>query len=220
MAYAVKKGDTPPELKNLRITFVNLDSGSVKIVGQIFSGYNNVESVKADVSKLLKTRKFDCVVSPANSFGIMDGGIDAPLSQFFPQVMYNVWRYIDSNYHGEQPVGTCLLVPTGNDVLGRPGTLLAHSPTMRVPKDVKNTENAYYAFKAILCSVMNHNRNPKNRPIKNLLTTTFCTGSGDMPLIQSVNQMKLAYDHMNSAPPKHDWMNAHERDREIELSTL
>ena len=57
---------------------------------------------------------FDCLVSPANSLALMDGGIDAAIIEHFgvaleERVQREIWRV----YRGEQPVGTCLMVPTG-----------------------------------------------------------------------------------------------------------
>lgn len=46
---------------------------------QYFKNEINVE-VKQCLFQEIK--KFDCIVSPANSFGIMDGGFDAVLSNF------------------------------------------------------------------------------------------------------------------------------------------
>ncbi|MEH2072692.1 MAG: hypothetical protein V7K47_31845 [Nostoc sp.] len=50
---------------------------------------------------------FDCLVSPANSFGMMDGGIDAAIIRFFGRsLMAKVQQQIIEDYLGEQPVGT------------------------------------------------------------------------------------------------------------------
>ena len=76
---------------------------------------------------------FDCLVSPANSFGLMSGGIDGAITAFFgdaleDRVQDEIWRV----YRGEQPVGSCLVVPTEDARC----PWLAHCPTMRTPLDV------------------------------------------------------------------------------------
>jgi O-acetyl-ADP-ribose deacetylase (regulator of RNase III) len=58
---------------------------------------------------------FDCIVTAANSFGLMDAGIDRAVMKFFgEQVMHTVQKKILEDYLGEQPVGTCLLIPTNH----------------------------------------------------------------------------------------------------------
>src|ERR1051326_667927 len=59
--------------------------------------------------------EFDCLVSPANSFGLMDGGMDATITAFFGEALQErVQQRILDEYLGEQPVGTSLIVETGH----------------------------------------------------------------------------------------------------------
>ena len=59
--------------------------------------------------------EFDCLVSPANSFGMMDGGMDAAITKFFGiSLEYRVKEKILQNYLGEQPVGTSFIIETGH----------------------------------------------------------------------------------------------------------
>ncbi len=72
---------------------------------------------------------FDCLVSPANSFGLMDGGMDAAIVRFLgSQVQERVQERILTEYLGEQPVGTSFIVETGHPK----HPFLAHTPTMRL----------------------------------------------------------------------------------------
>ena len=41
-----------------------------------FSGTPEVSVVCEDLNRFQQTHKVDCVVSPANSYGLMDGGFD------------------------------------------------------------------------------------------------------------------------------------------------
>jgi O-acetyl-ADP-ribose deacetylase (regulator of RNase III) len=67
-----------------------------------------VEIVNGVFESLLE---FDCLVSPANSFGLMDGGTDAAIVRFFgEELMERVQKRILAEYLGEQPVGTSMLV--------------------------------------------------------------------------------------------------------------
>jgi O-acetyl-ADP-ribose deacetylase (regulator of RNase III) len=58
---------------------------------------------------------FDCMVSAANSFGLMDGGIDAAIIRFFGHhLMLNIQQHILKEYLGEQPVGSSFIIGTGH----------------------------------------------------------------------------------------------------------
>lgn len=73
---------------------------------------------------------FDCMVSAANSFGLMDGGVDLAITNFFGAALQTrVQQVILARYNGEQPVGTSFIVETGHPA----HPFLAHTPTMRVP---------------------------------------------------------------------------------------
>ncbi|MDY7023038.1 MAG: macro domain-containing protein, partial [Cyanobacteriota bacterium] len=86
--------------------------------------------------------EYDCLVSPANSFGLMDGGIDAAIIQYFSKaLMIRVQDKILAEYLGEQSVGTCLIVETQHPK----HPFLAHTPTMRVPMSINGTDIPYVA---------------------------------------------------------------------------
>src|SRR5215469_7672042 len=75
-----------------------------------FDGLPNVEVVNNRFESL---EEFDCIVSPANSFGLMDGGVDRAIISFFGiELMDRVQAMIVEDFFGEQPVGTSVLVET------------------------------------------------------------------------------------------------------------
>lgn len=58
---------------------------------------------------------FDCMVSAANSFGLMDGGVDAAITAFYgKQLMSRVQQHIVNEYLGEQPVGSAFIIGSGD----------------------------------------------------------------------------------------------------------
>jgi O-acetyl-ADP-ribose deacetylase (regulator of RNase III) len=88
----------------------------------------------------------DAVVSPANSFGFMDGGIDAIYRDHFgPAIQDNVRKAILEQHHGELLVGDALMVETGDERIPR----LICAPTMRVPMRLGETVNPYLAARAV-----------------------------------------------------------------------
>ena len=88
----------------------------------------------------------DAVVSPANSYGFMDGGIDALyLDHFGVEIQLRVRRQIYDQHGGELLVGTADIVETGDDRI----PFLIAAPTMRVPMVLQNSPNAYLAARAV-----------------------------------------------------------------------
>jgi O-acetyl-ADP-ribose deacetylase (regulator of RNase III) len=89
----------------------------------------------------------DAVVSPANSFGFMDGGIDLLYSDRLGwQVQERLQALIRSKHHGELLVGQAEIVETDCEAI----PYLIAAPTMRVPMVLKETVNPYLAARAVL----------------------------------------------------------------------
>jgi O-acetyl-ADP-ribose deacetylase (regulator of RNase III) len=89
----------------------------------------------------------DAVVSPANSFGFMDGGIDAVYMRHFGvEIQNRVRRQIFEHHHGELLVGHADIVETAD----RKIPFLICAPTMRVPMKLVDTVNPYLAARAVL----------------------------------------------------------------------
>lgn len=200
---------------DIKISFVSLNQDIINAVREFFPNhiYPNIEPIYGNISQC---KHHDCIVSPANSFGHMDGGIDQTLSYMLMQnydenyISSKIRHIIATNYSGEQPVGTCILIPTDNTKF----PFLAHAPTMTVPTNVVRTLNAYYAFKSVLESIKSYNNTEGVVPIKSILTTTFCTGCGEMSLKHSLIQMKKAYDVVcDPIPPT--WTSAHNHNIEL-----
>jgi O-acetyl-ADP-ribose deacetylase (regulator of RNase III) len=92
----------------------------------------------------------DAVVSPANSFGFMDGGIDLLYSRYFGwEVQKRLQSLIKQRHHGELLVGAAEIVSTDNSEI--PYAIAA--PTMRVPMILRDTVNPYLAARATLLLV-------------------------------------------------------------------
>ena len=87
------------------------------------------------------------VVSPANSYGWMRGGVDAVYAQSFPRVEEYVRSAVLAYHGGELPVGEALIVPTG---AVSPRWLIS-APTMREPATVlpPDTVHPYLAARAV-----------------------------------------------------------------------
>jgi O-acetyl-ADP-ribose deacetylase (regulator of RNase III) len=150
-----------------------------------FAGETGVHVSHGDIFGL----KADAIVSPANSFGYMDGGIDLVYCNFFGWDLESRLRQLLTEHHfGELPVGQAVVVPTQHEAI----PFLVSAPTMRVPAAISRTVNVYLAFRAALIAVLAHNHGD-DTPISSLLVPGLGTGVGDMPPGRAARQMKLAY---------------------------
>jgi O-acetyl-ADP-ribose deacetylase (regulator of RNase III) len=86
-----------------------------------FQGHPEVEVVNGRFEQVLE---YDCLVSAANSFGLMDGGVDLAITNYFgPSLQRRVQQFILDHYNGEQPVGSSFIVETQHPA----HPLLAHN---------------------------------------------------------------------------------------------
>jgi len=132
----------------------------------------------------------DAIISPANSFGFMDGGIDLAYSNYFGwDLQQRLQEYIRENFYGEIPVGSAAIIKTNNEKI----KYLISAPTMRVPADVSNTVNAYLAFRASLIEVDKFNKT-NNEKILSVLCPGLGTSTGNISPRNCAIQMKYAYD--------------------------
>lgn len=98
---------------------------------------------------------YDCVLTAGNSFGLMDAGMDLAVVRYFGrQVMERIQKQIIDDHLGEQPVGTCIIVPTDHSA----HPFVSHSPTMRIPMNIQGTDHVYLAMWAALTAIHRHNR--------------------------------------------------------------
>lgn len=73
----------------------------------------SVAARQARFQDVLQSAQVDCMVSPANSFGLMDGGLDLEISRYYGGVaslVPVVRAALVEDWCGQQNVGTCLLV--------------------------------------------------------------------------------------------------------------
>jgi O-acetyl-ADP-ribose deacetylase (regulator of RNase III) len=91
-----------------------------------FGEFDDVELSQGDI---LRDRA-DAIVSPANSFGYMDGGLDLLYSQHFGwELEKRLRKLLIEEHDGELPVGQAVIVETGREDI----PYLISAPTMRVP---------------------------------------------------------------------------------------
>jgi O-acetyl-ADP-ribose deacetylase (regulator of RNase III) len=138
----------------------------------------------------------DAVVSPANSYGFMDGGIDAVYMDYFGEnIQLKVRRQIFDYHHGELIVGTADIVETDDDKI----PYLIAAPTMRVPMVLFDSINAYLAARAVFIlvtkGVFTSGRNTGEQISKHIKTVAMPglgTGVGNIPAKVCAHQVRSA----------------------------
>ncbi|KAG2498391.1 hypothetical protein HYH03_003650 [Edaphochlamys debaryana] len=175
----------------MRIILVDLHTGLAEAAAQVgWPGEVLARTNLADVQ--LAYTPGSAVVSPANSFGFMDGGVDLVISRImYPGVQTVIRDMIADGPHRTHlrrpylPIGDALSVP----VPGKPGVLMIAAPTMWLPQDVQTTHNAYHATYAALAAA-------SAAGTETLIFPGMCTGYGKMSPAHAVSQMADAI---------HDW---------------
>jgi O-acetyl-ADP-ribose deacetylase (regulator of RNase III) len=169
-----------------------------------FRGLSHVAIVNGRFEEL---EEFDCMVSAANSFGLMDGGVDLAIICYFGiELMDRVQERVIRDYLGEQPVGTSIIVETGSTK----HPFIAHTPTVRVRMSIATTDYVFSAMWAMLVAVHQHNRQDE-RKIRSIACPGLGTSCGMVAPEEAARQMALAYRWSLEPPTSINWALAKAR---------
>jgi O-acetyl-ADP-ribose deacetylase (regulator of RNase III) len=189
----------------MKLQLVSLDRDFIESASDLFGSRATCKVL--DIKKV--SQKGAAFVSPANSLGIMDGGIDLVLSRdMFPGCEERIQSMIrclgDRPYIRETSaitgqirykpllrVGSAMWLPVGPEIA------LIVAPTMIIPHDVADTQNAYWAFIAALVA-MDRIEKASDGTIHTLVCTSLCCGVGRMDPEQSAIQMRRAWDDFHA----------------------
>ncbi len=121
----------------------------------------------------------DALVSPANSYGYMDGGIDFLYSKHFGgQLEERLKQTIRDVHGGELRIGKAVIVETGDLLI----PYMIAAPTMERPRVLRDdTTNPYLACRAVLRlikdDVFRSGKN-KGKPVSEFVKTVAFPGLG------------------------------------------
>lgn len=126
----------------MKIEIIDRNAAFVEAAKAVFAGTD----VSVTCGSIVEGKR-EAVVSPANSFGFMDGGVDMAYSQRFGWgVQQELQEYIRSLPHGELLVGDAVLIDTHDPDI----PCLIAAPTMRVPRIILDPADVLLAARAAI----------------------------------------------------------------------
>lgn len=169
-----------------------------------------VEIVNEDFATFIKNHPdIEAIVSPANSFGLMDGGYDKAITNYYgPQLMEHVKYKIIHEFGGEQPVGTSISVPIVNrfytkrlededrEIICNP--ILIHTPTMRTPEEITDYRIVYQCMRTTILEAI-------NQGVESIVIPAFGGCTGKVPPNIIAKMMFLAYNQLCHPPKELTW---------------
>ena len=135
----------------------------------------------------MDTHDIECVVSPANAWGIMSGGYDLAITNYYGDALQrSVQKYINHNLYGEQPVGTSIILD-----IPKTRQKLIHTPTMQISIPIKDSFVVYQCMRTTLMTALDNN-------IKSIVIPAFGGDCGKISPKVVATKMKEAYDQIIS----------------------
>lgn len=135
----------------MKVYLLDINPKMTKELKREFDSFNNVKVINDNFIHFMETHKdVECVVSPGNAFGYMDGGYDKAIIDYFGgELEQAVQRYIDKHLFGEQPVGTSFMVD-----IPKSDKKLIHTPSMRLPSPIKDKAIIYQCMRStLMCAI-------------------------------------------------------------------
>jgi O-acetyl-ADP-ribose deacetylase (regulator of RNase III) len=175
---------------NFNLLFVSLNKRWIDHITLFFKN-EKISIIYDDIRSL--TKKHNVFVSPSNSLGFMDGGLDRILNddmfpgcrnQYENKLLALSYRTILGRPY--LPVGSSIFIKRDLEE-----SAIIFAPTMFKPSDVSKTRNAYYSFLSALY-LMNKYNNTLLVPFTSLIVTSHCCGYGMMDEEESAKQMYQA----------------------------
>lgn len=168
-------------------------------------GYHeNIEVFEGSFQDFMTTHPdIDGIVSPANSYGLMDGGYDKSIIEWFgTETMQAVQTAIIKEWFGEQPVGSCLVVPVPTNVAY--GQFILHTPTMRVPSIIEDPEVVYHCTRSCVMAALKAEFN-------SIVVPAFGGCCGKVPHNMLADYMERAFYSFEDTPKELNWHWAYKR---------
>lgn len=159
----------------------------------------------------------NAIVSPTNSFGVMDAGLDKLIVEELGRGVQKTVTYTINRYHqGYLPVGTAEHSLSYSLTSGRYVNVISAPTVSMSGDDVSKTINAFLAFRAALLCVCKANRLVVQHNLASemkILTMTccgLCTGIGLMSPERAARQMRIALEQVCMSKNELDTQSIHD----------
>lgn len=188
----------------MKIYLLDINKDMIDAWFKYFKDIEDVEIVHDYFNNFMDNHlDIEAVVSPANSFGLMDGGYDKAITDYFGKdIMKEVQRKIMFDWRGEQPVGTSMSVPIYNRVFntiyGSKICQLIHTPSMRTPEIIKDSRIIYQCMRTTLIEAL-------RQEVNNIVIPAFSGLTGKVECDEIARMMFLAYKQIYNRPKELNW---------------
>ena len=174
----------------MNLTLVDLNPGVVNAWAKVFA---DVPEISVQLGSIFD-HPCDALVSPANSYGHMNGGIDFSISKILGwHIEKRLQEKLRQKHHGELLVGQAEIIPTEHADF----PYLISAPTMRIPMSINRTPNVYHAMRAILILArdgqFDHGQQISDQ-VKTIAIPGLGTGVGQVSGMVCALQMRLAWE--------------------------
>ncbi len=156
---------------------------SPDIVAAWEAAFQDFSDVRIECGNIMELAH-NTIVSPANSYGYMDGGIDLVYRNFFGyEIEHIVQGEIEQRQEKHLPIGEAILVETGHERI----THMISAPTMFIPEPIP-ARNCGLAMEAILQTAYENS---------DVVSDIFCpglgTGIGRVSVEDAADEMARVY---------------------------
>jgi O-acetyl-ADP-ribose deacetylase (regulator of RNase III) len=174
----------------LKVVLVDVNPAVVGAWREVFADNPEVEIVQGS----LLAQRVDAWVTPTNSRGRMDGGLDAVLKRHFGAgIEKKVQREIRRLGGNLLPVGSAVWVPTGE---AAPRFLISAPTMVGSAEDISATRNVALACAAAFQAVHQQNR-AEPASIRSVALPGLGASTGRVPVRTCANLMWTAYNLFN-----------------------
>jgi O-acetyl-ADP-ribose deacetylase (regulator of RNase III) len=184
-----------------KITFVSIDVPHMDAVRQEVSKCK-IPGISFDYKssriESINDLQYDILISPANSFGELKGGIDMAYYKLLgrEKLADRVSKYIRNYADGEIHIGDFGIVPIGE--ADQTQTYLVLCPTMVVPMTLPaDSRNAYYYMRAVLKAIRKLSNTIYSGKNMSVLCPLPCVGVGGMNHKLAAKQMRIGIESMH-----------------------
>lgn len=188
-------------LSEMKIYILDIVKSKADYAAEWFRDKPNVKVVNQSFEAFMSDTDVECVVSPGNAYGIMDGGYDYAITSWFgEQLTQRVRKHIIDNFCGEQLVGTSFIIDAGKGE-----QKLIHTPTMRTPQEIIDPAIVYQCMRSTLMCAMDNDASSVVIPL-------FGCSTGGVEARLAAELMLRAYEQLENPPKQLDWDYAREQE--------